>query len=295
MTDTGTLPTLRPLTGRILFLLLRHRIATTAQLYELLADQSADAGELGGRLEALRAQYLAVCHHDAWHLTEEGLTVARTQPESLGLCPDQPITDPASAAAHAADALATTTLGLLFRRQHHAAYPGDLFAWDAPAAHHFRDRGHAPVHLQWTARLRTCRPHVRPLLPMDALVDLLPPDASPQTVVARLRDYSRFEGGGPPGTTTLPGPWRRWYPRAPHLLLIAHTTDTETEALLEACRELAGGDPDVAGLLDRGRVGLAVLSDLERHGTAAAAWATPHDPKRHVWTDLPSGTGGGER
>ena len=294
MTDTGTLRTLRPLTDHILFLLLRHRIASTAHLHELLADANADTGEVSARLEALRTQHLAARHQDAWHLTDEGLSVARSQPESLGLYPDQPITDPASASAHAADALTTTTLGLLFRRQHHAAYPGDLFAWDTPAAHHFKDhRDCAPVLLQWTARLRTCRPHCRPLLPMDALVDLLPSHALPQTVAERLLDYTRFEGGGPPGATTPPGPWRRWYPRAPHLLLITRTADTGQ--LLQAVRELAGTDPDVAGLLDRGRVGLATLADLEHHGAAAPVWATPHDAKPQVWTELSCGTGGGVR
>jgi len=187
-----------------------------------------------------------------------------------------------------------TALGLMFRRQHSTDYPGAPFAWDLQVVHRVKDGDGNPAGVRATARLRTCRPPCRRCWRWTPS----------STLFRRARRRSRSstsyraspEGGGPPGTApSEPGPWRRWYPRAPHLLLIARTTRSEFGQLLAACRERADADPIVAGLLDRGRLGLAVLADLESRGAAAAVWSTPNGRKGQVWTDLARGTGGGGR
>ncbi len=268
----------QPLSGLILSVLLAHRAASTPQLYELLSDETSETTRLDERLEVLRAQQLAVHHGGAWYLTQDEVEVACSQPECLGRRQAQAITVPGSAAAH--DALALTGLELLFRRQHRAAYPRVPFGWDAPVVHRFRAHGSASALVGATARLRTCLPRCRPLLAMDALVDLLPSAAQPQSVGARLRGFARFEASGPPDTARCSGPWRRWYPRAPYLLMVARTR-SGIGPLLE---EIGLG---VAGLLRRGRFGLAVLAELERHGAGAPVWASPYEPARRRW-DYPA-------
>ncbi|MEZ0092488.1 hypothetical protein [Streptacidiphilus sp. EB129] len=138
MSDTAqTLPSTTTTTARILAVLLRHHLVTTAQLRELLDDRPEDSGQLDDRLENLHAQELTARHMGAWHLTEEGLSIACAQPENTGLRPDRP--------PHSHTTMTLTTLGLALCRQHRTAFHAAPFTRQTQVIHRFRDHhGHTP-------------------------------------------------------------------------------------------------------------------------------------------------------
>ena len=159
MTDTPAL------TGRLLTLLLRYQLATSDQLRELLDVPDATPQDIDDRLEVLLQQGLTARHLGAWHLSEDGITLACSQPENVGLRPDRP--------PRGRTTLTLTGLGLAFRRQHRAVTDAP-FDWQTQVRHRFRDSRGLSAELEADARVRTCWRSPSGMLARDALVMLWP-------------------------------------------------------------------------------------------------------------------------
>jgi hypothetical protein len=268
-----------PLTGHILSLLLHHHLATTEHLRELLDRDDHAACDLDDRLDTLHAQGLTARLLGAWQLTDDGVAVASAQLENTGL---GPINRPCSRTA-----LALTGLGLAFRRQHRTEYPRAPFQWDTQVVHHFRDRAGQHQHLEVDARLRTCRRTGAGLLALDALVVLWPAHRSDAAIADLLLAVARFAGG--PAQVT--DPWRRWYPRIPHLLLVAGHHGAGLEDLMDHLCRAAGAHRDLGDVLGRVPVAAASAEVLAREGTSGPVWLPPMGGVGQVWSELTCGKG----
>lgn len=278
MSDTVT--STRTLTSRILCLLLRHHLATTTQLRELLSANSTSAAGLDDRLAALHAQALTARQMGAWSLTADGVAVAGALPENTGRRLERP--------ACPRTALALTGLGLSFARQHRQAYGRAPFSWDTPVLHRYRDRRGQAVQLEVAARVRTCHRTPAGLVALDGLVDVWPERMRQEGVGTRLRALASFAGGSQnwcePG-----GPWRRWYPRVPHLLIATQAAAKTLDPLLEQVQAAARRESEIADLLSRTPVGLSSLGILDHHAAEDPVWISPIGRLRQVWTQLSGG------
>jgi hypothetical protein len=268
-----------PLTGHILSLLLRHHLATTEHLRELIDRDDHPACDLDDRLDTLHAQGLTTRQLGAWQLTDEGVAVANAQPENAGLgAADRP---------RSRTALALTGLGLAFRRQHRTEYPGAPFQWETQVVHRFRDHTGQHRRLEVDARLRTCRRTRSGLLALDALVVLWPARRSAAAIANLLLTAARFAGGPPQAAD----PWRRWYPRIPHLLLVAGHHGAGLEDLMDHLHRAAGAERDFGDVFGRVPIATASVEVLAREGTAGPVWLPSMGGVGQVWSDLACGKG----
>jgi hypothetical protein len=267
------------LTGRVLTLLLRHQLATTDQLRELLEDPAARTQDIDDRLEVLHQQGLTARHLGAWHLSEDGIALACAQPENAGLRPDRP--------PRGRTTLALTGLGIAFRRQHRADFTDAPFDWQTQVRHRFRDsRGHS-ADLEVDARVRTCWRSPAGMLARDALVMMWSDDASLQQITQWLLTLATFVSQEATGGIGSGSAWQRWYPRVPHVLLVTESRRPGVARLMDHLAMAVSNSSICVDLLPGVRVGVTSRDDIDRRGAAAASWLSPAHGGRHAWTQLP--------
>ncbi|WP_037599527.1 hypothetical protein [Streptacidiphilus rugosus] len=273
------------LTCRILTALLRRQAAGTDQLLALLREENpTNQGLLDGRLRALHEQQLVARIDGVWLLTDDGLAVARSNPVA-GLAIETPLTAPA-AAGNGGRADAVTSLALSFLQAHRAAFGDAPFEWEPRPRLRSRDSAGGCREVRPTAAMKTLihRRHV--LEPVHALVDLWADQHEPEAAVARLRLYAELTASE--GDHPAKGPWRRWFGRAP-LLLIALPSDSAIGAVGHAFREAARADLRVQGLFDNMSIGVVSVDAVTQAGADAAVWWSPVDGREQVWQELRCG------
>lgn len=286
-----------PLPQQLLAALAQHRLATGAQLHQLLRP-SARRQYLSELLNRLRRQELVdftvlpSSHRTrAWFLTPQGARVTRDWPQLRGR-PPYPITS-----SSAASMKTPHTLTVL--RSHLA------FVTDA------RRRGDEHGHLDWTPEVSHPLGEGERLIAdalayyvlhqpdgtrtkLRALIEVDRATTSSERLATKLIDYARLHTYTPatPGrrsnqTSTTPA-WQRCYPVFPRVLFIlTGATPRTLTHRIEDLRAMACEHHAVAQLAHSVPLGAAVLEDLEDHGPTAAVW-TPLTGRGspRSWTEL---------
>ncbi|MCC3655855.1 replication-relaxation family protein [Streptomyces sp. S07_1.15] len=282
---------------RVLAVLAQHRMATSAQLKEMLGMNRSALSRLLSRLH--RQDLIAfitlprAARARAWFLQPDGVRATRDWPELRGR-PPYPVTSATAASLRTAHTLTAVRTHLAFARD--ARERGDEHGpldWTPEVSHQLPDAErlisdallHYTLHEAGDRRVQ-----------LRAFVEVDRATMTAERLASKLIEYARFHTYTPvpvgrrsmqqaPAT----GPaWQRWYPVFPRVLFVL--TGAGPTALANrtaSLRAMAAEHPLVASMARRVPLGAAVLEDLEAHGPRAAVWQ-PLDGRTAPcsWTDL---------
>lgn len=286
-----------PLPQQLLAALAQHRMATSAQLRELLRP-TAWRQAVSQPLNRMRGQQLvdftvlpSSNGARAWYLTPEGARITRDWPQLRGR-PPYPINS-----ASAASMKTPHTLTVL---RSHIAFVADArrrddehshLDWTPEASHPLGDgeRVIADALMHYVLHKPDgTRAKLRALIEVDRAT------TSSERLATKLIDYARLHTYTPlpPGrrsaqASTAPA-WQRWYPVFPRVLFILTGAGPRTLAhRIEDLQAMTAEHPAVNRLAKTIPLGAAVLDALERHGPTGPVW-TPltGDGERRSWTEL---------
>ncbi|MGW0628486.1 replication-relaxation family protein [Streptomyces sp. NPDC002758] len=285
-----------PLRHQVLAGLAQHRIATTSQLRRMLRPDGTR--QLMSRvLNKLRSDgfvdYTVLpdasrsCTN-AWYLTQEGARLTRDLPVLRGR-PPYPITSTTAASLKTPHTLAVVRAHLAFaedaRRLGHEHGPWD---WTPEVSHPIGEgeRVVADAVMYYTAIESERRRKLHVFVEVDRTT------MSSGRLAAKLIEYARlFQYEAQPvgrRRQADQGPaWLRWYPVFPRVLFVlTGASQARLENRVSDLQAMTAQHPLVAALAREGRLGAAVLEDLEQHGPAQALWAPLAGGRPRPWTDL---------
>ncbi|MEU6680869.1 replication-relaxation family protein [Streptomyces sp. NPDC046925] len=285
------------LADRILPFIAQHRMATTAQVQQVLLPTnrphvSRNLNQLERRQLVEHIVLPRSNRTRAWYLTAEGARLTQSLPELQGR-PPYPVTSATAASLRTAHTLAAVRAHAAFvcdaRRRGDEHGP---FDWTPEVAHNLGDgdRLIADALMHYTlARADGGRTKLRALIEVDRST------MSSERMASKLIEYARFHLYQPaPAGRRKPAPglegpmWKRWYPVFPRVLFVLTGAGRRTLANRTAdLRSMAEVHPGVAELARHVPLGAAVLEDLEEHGPTAALW-TPltGEAEPRPWNDL---------
>lgn len=287
-----------PLPHQLLAALAQHRMATTAQLHDLLRP-TARRQTISQPLNRLRGQQLVdftVLPNSnrtrAWHLTPEGTRITRDWPQLRGR-PPYPINS-----GSAASMKTPHTLTVL--RSHLA------FTTDA------RHRGDEHSHLDWTPEVSHPLGDGEQLIAdalmhyvlhkpdgtrakLRALIEVDRATTSSERLATKLIDYARLHTYTPvpqgrrltQATSTAPA-WQRRYPLFPRILFILTGAGPRTLThRIQDLQAMTAEHPAVTHLAKHIPLGAAVLEEMEGRGPSGPVW-TPltGNGSARSWTEL---------
>ncbi|MEV0521821.1 replication-relaxation family protein [Streptomyces sp. NPDC050439] len=286
-----------PLPHQLLAALAQHRMATTAQLHQLLRPH-ASRQSLSAPLTRLRRQNLVdftvlpSSHRTrAWYLTPHGARLARDFPHQRGR-PPYPITSTSAASLKTPHTLTVLRAHLAFVTD--ARHRGDDHShldWTPETAHPIGEgqRLIADALMHYVLhRDDGTRTKLRALIEVDRAT------MSSERLATKLIDYARLHTHTPPATgrrkthnSPAPG-WQRWYPVFPRILFILTGAAPRTLThRIQDLQAMAAEHPAVTQLALNVPLGAALLDDLETVGPSGPVW-TPlagHSTPRS-WTQL---------
>lgn len=289
---------------RAVALLAQHRLATTAQLHQMLAPHAARqaVSEVLTRLRRDQLVSYTVLPRSsrvrAWFLTPRGARTCAGWPELRGRPVHAPTT-PAEASLRAAHTLTVLRAHLAFladaRRREDEYGPLD---WTPEIAHRLPDTSgedkliaDAVLHYTAAATATTRRLQYRAFVEVDRATMSSERLARKLISYARFHDYTPTAPGRRSGTVADQAAmlaWQRFYPRFPRVLFIlTGTSDPTLRRRIDDLRAMVTAHPLVTRLAGQVRLGAAVLQDLEQHGPSAPVWTPltlPIEPR--PWMDL---------
>ncbi|MFI8169751.1 replication-relaxation family protein [Streptomyces sp. NPDC085931] len=285
-----------PLRHQVLAALAQHRIATTAQLRQMLRPDGTRQ-LISRALNKLRADGL-VDHRvlpgsdrsrtRAWYLTPDGARLTRDLPALRGR-PPYPITSTTAASLKTAHTLTVVRTHLAFaadaRRLGHEHGPWD---WTPEVSHAIGEgeRVVADAVLYYTAVEGDQRRKLRAFVEVDRATMSGERLAVKLIEYARLHQYEAQPVGRRRYAAAEPG-WMRWYPVFPRLLFVlTGAPRTRLEGRISDLQAMAAQHPLVAALAREVPLGAAVLEDLEQQGPAAEVWTPLAGGEPRPWTDL---------
>lgn len=295
--DTAEPQERRSLADRILPFIAQHRMATTAQLQQvLLPNNRPHVSRNLNQLERLKLVEHVVLPRSnrtrAWYLTSDGARLTQGLPELQGR-PPYPVTSASAASLRTAHTLAAVRA--------HAAFVTDArsrgdehgpFDWTPEVSHNLGEgeRLIADALMHYTLnRPDGGRTKLRAFVEIDRSTMSSERMASKLIEYARFRLYQPAPIGRRKAAAGIEGPvWQRWYPLFPRVLFILTGASRRTLANRTAdLRSMAEVHPAVAELARHVPLGAAVLEDLEHHGPASATW-TPltGDAEQCAWNEL---------
>jgi hypothetical protein len=284
-----------------LAVLFQHRMATLAQLGQLLAP---DRGPSWPRkkMDQLRAQGMVDLVKMAppggtgvWFLTDYGRQVAADWPELRGRSCPPVAADPLAVRMRTAHTLTVLRTHIAFLTE--ARAQGDEYGvldWIPEVLHkitdHHQDAVIADALLRYTANTETGRVQYRAFVEVDRAT------MSSERLAAKLISYGRFLDYTPlpPGRRSAAQAqaampmWQRFYPMYPRVLfVITNCGEQGLRHRIEDLKSMASGHPLAAHLVRKVPVGVARLEDLEQHGPSSPVW-TALDGRPHPcgWTEL---------
>ncbi|MGX1545149.1 replication-relaxation family protein [Streptomyces adustus] len=283
-----------PLPHQLLAALGLHRMATTAQLHQLLRPH-ASRQTVSGPLNKLRRNNLvdhivlpASNRTRAWYLTQEGARLTRDLPVLRGR-PPYPITSTTAASLKTPHTLAVVRAHLAFaadaRRHGHEHGPWD---WTPEVSHAIGEgeRVVADAVMHYTLLESEHRRKLRAFVEVDRTT------MSSERLAVKLIEYARLFHHEPqpvgrrrPAAT---GPaWLRWYPVFPRVLFVlTGASRTRLDNRISDLQAMTAQHPLVAALAHEVRLGAAVLEDLEHHGPASDVWVPLTGGTPRPWTEL---------
>lgn len=285
------------LADRILPFIAQHRMATTAQVQQVLLPTNRP--HVSRNLNQLQRRQL-VDHvvlprsnrTRAWYLTSEGARLTQGLPELQGR-PPYPVTSASAASLRTAHTLTAVRAHAAFvtdaRRRSDEHGPWD---WTPEVAHNLGEgeRLIADALMHYTlSRPDGGRTKLRAFIEVDRST------MSSERMASKLIEYARFHlyqpvpVGRRKAASALDGPlWKRWYPVFPRVLFVLTNASRRTLANRTAdLRSMAEVHPAVTELARHVPLGAAILEDLEQHGPSSPIW-TPltGDAEQRPWNDL---------
>ncbi|MFI1759720.1 replication-relaxation family protein [Streptomyces sp. NPDC020571] len=286
-----------PLPHQLLAALGQHRMATTAQLHDLLRPHTARQS-VSTPLNTLRRKglvdYTVLPHSNrtrAWYLTSDGARLVKDLPALRGR-PPYPITS-----ATAASLKTPHTLTVL---RTHLAFVADA-----------RQRGDEHGHLDWTPEVSHPLGDGEKVITdalmhytltagdqrtkLRAFVEVDRTTMSSERLASKLIEYARLwsHHSQPTGRQrsrqpAVPGAvWLRWYPVYPRVLFVL--TGASRYVLKNRISDLqamVAQHPHVAALARQVPLGAAVLEDLELHRPTGEVWTPLNGGQPRSWTEL---------
>ncbi|MGW0877183.1 replication-relaxation family protein [Streptomyces sp. NPDC002740] len=266
-----------------LAVLVQYRMATTEQM-RLIIARRVRIEQTRRRLAKLRTEGLVdritlpqAGRARVWFATGFGVRVVAEWPELRGRRPPRLVPDPIAARLRVSHTLTITETGLQFlldaRRRWEVCRPLDFL----PKVHHPIGSGEAVIpdaliYYQRGSQDRGDRSMLRAFLEVDRAT------MGPERLTVKLRAYARLHQYTPAPVgrrrtmEAVQEEWRRHYPLFPRLLFVLDGTgpsgiDSRLRAL-----HAADVDPSVALFLREVAVLAAPMTDLLKHGPAAAVW-----------------------
>ncbi|MGQ4434334.1 replication-relaxation family protein [Streptomyces sp. SAS_260] len=288
---------LEPLPHQILAVLGQHRMATTAQLHELLRPGVA-AQTVSGPLNKLRrnglVDYTVLPRSNrsrAWYLTSDGARLTRDFPALRGR-PPYPISSATAASLKTPHTLTVLRSHLAFVTD--ARRRGDEHGhldWTPEVAHPLSDgeRIIADAVMHYTLVAGDERTKLRAFVEVDWTTMGSERLASKLIEYARLWSYEPQLIGRPRSRQpAAAGPvWLRWYPVFPRVLFVL--TGASRYVLgnrISDLKAMVAEHPLVGTLARQVPMGAAVLEDLEEHRPTGGVWAPLTGGEPRPWTDL---------
>ncbi|MFF3943142.1 replication-relaxation family protein [Streptomyces phaeofaciens] len=272
-------------------------MATTEQMHLIIAPE-VRIEQTRRRLAKLRAEGLVdritlpqAGRTRVWFATGYGVRVAAEWPELRGRRPPRLVSDPVAARLRVSHTLTVTETGLQFlldaRRRGEVCRPLDFL----PEVHHPIGGGEAVIpdallYYQRGSRDSDGGSMLRAFLEVDRAT------MGPERLASKLRAYARLHQYAPapvgPRRTAetvqeVQEEWRQHYPLFPLLLFVlGGTGPAGIDSRIRALHSAADVGPAVALFLREVTVLAAPMTDLLRHGPAAAVWHPVRDPRRRV-------------
>ncbi|MGW4951487.1 replication-relaxation family protein [Streptomyces parvulus] len=285
-----------PLRQQVLTALALHRVATTAQLRQMLRPDSSR--QLISRvLNKLRsAGYTDLTplpgsdrpRTHAWYLTPEGTRLVRDLPTLRGRSA-YPITSTTAASMKTPHTLTVVRTHLAFaadaRRRAHEHGPWD---WSPEVSHSIGEgeRLVADAVMHYTVVDGEHRRKLSAFLEVDRSTMSSGRLAVKLVEYARLFQYEAQPVGRRKQASTGPA-WLRWYPVFPRVLFVlTGASRTTLNNRMTDLQAMVAQHPLVADLARDVRLGAAVLEDLEQHGPAHNVWLPLSGGGPRPWTDL---------